>query len=83
MFSKILSTSSNDGYGSIRIMKMVTAPDVDISATSTAETSTSEMSTSYSTKWETKGMFFPDDCPPPILGWLFLCVLIYPIIKQK
>ncbi|VDI07791.1 Hypothetical predicted protein [Mytilus galloprovincialis] len=62
MFSKILSTSSNDGYGSIRIMKMVTAPDVDISATSTADTSTSEMSTSYSTKWETKGTDYYRRC---------------------
>lgn len=57
MFSKILSTSSNDGYSSTRIMKMVTASDVDISVTSTAETPTSEMSTSYSTNGETKKVF--------------------------
>ncbi|VDI57757.1 Hypothetical predicted protein [Mytilus galloprovincialis] len=43
-------------------MKMVTAPDVDISATSTAETPTSEMSTSYSTNGETKGTDYYRRC---------------------
>ncbi|VDI19527.1 Hypothetical predicted protein [Mytilus galloprovincialis] len=57
MFSKILSTSLNDGYSSSMITNMVTASDVDKSATSIAETPTSEMSTSYSTHGETKKVF--------------------------
>ncbi|CAC5416921.1 unnamed protein product [Mytilus coruscus] len=49
-------------------MKMVTASDVDISVTSTAETPTSEMSTSYSTNGETKKEQTTTDAVPWIVS---------------
>ncbi|CAC5368617.1 unnamed protein product [Mytilus coruscus] len=68
MFSKILSTSSNDGYSSSRITNMVTASDVDKSSTSTAETPTSDMFTSYSTNWETKKEQTTTDAVPWVVS---------------